>query len=300
MRFSMSYKRGFQIAAAVALICAAVLPAHAASDKAIPPAPYYYVLDEPHVLSPETLRAVQTLLIEHDRISGEQFLVAIFKSLGDEDPVDYTNRVFSAWKIGKRDKDNGILLALYWDDHKARIEVGYGFEGVLTDAKSKQILSDVLLPELKNSNPNRGISLAVLEILRTIGSPLVQSGKAEQILKSGGFQGAFRPQAVAPRTGGAFVWFFLGLILVVIVLRSVISADAHFTREGWYRSSPWQRRRRFGTGGFGGGLGGGGAGGWFGGGGFGGGGFGGGGGGGFGGFSGGGGSSGGGGASGSW
>jgi uncharacterized protein len=73
-----------------------------AAPKPIPTPPYYYVLDEPHVLSPRALHTVETLLIEHDRIVGEQVLVAIFKNLGDEDVVDYTNRVFSTWKIGKR------------------------------------------------------------------------------------------------------------------------------------------------------------------------------------------------------
>jgi uncharacterized protein len=268
-----------------------------AGTKPIPAAPYYYVLDEPHVLSPNTLRSVQTLLIEHDRVSGEQVLVAIFQSLGDEDLVDYTSRIFQQWKIGKRGKDNGVLLALFWNEHKARIEVGYGLEPVLTDAKSSGILSDILIPELKNQSPDRGISLAVLEILRTLGSPLVQNGKAEQILKDGGFQGDYRPQQVyVPQSGGVAVWLFLGFIILMIVLRAITGAEAHFTRNGWVRHNPWVPYRRsssFTSGLLGGLIGGflGGGGGGFGGGG---------GGGGFGGFSGGGGSSGGGGASGGW
>jgi uncharacterized protein len=277
---------------AAALFCGSF--AFAGTAKPIPAAPYYYVLDEPHVLSPNSLKAVETLLIEHDRVTGEQVLVAIFQSLGDEDLVDYTNRVFQQWKIGKRGKDNGVLLALYWDEHKARIEVGYGLEPILTDAKSSGILSDILIPELKNSSPDRGISLAVLEILRTLGSPLVQNGKAEEILKNGGFQGDWQPQEVyIPRTGGLAVWLFLGFIILTIILRTITGAEAHFTRSGWVRHNPWVPYRRSSgftsglVGGFLGGLGGGGFGGGSGGGGFGG-------------FSGGGGSSGGGGASGGW
>lgn len=286
-------------ALSIAVALLGVSFASAGTAKPIPAPPYYYVLDEPHVLSPNTLRAVETLLIEHERVSGEQVLVAIFQSLGDEDLVDYTNRVFQQWKIGKRGKDNGVLLALYWNEHKARIEVGYGLEPVLTDAKSSAILSDILIPELKNSSPDRGISLAALEILRTLGSPLIQNGKAEEILKNGGFQGDWRPQEVyVPHTGGLAVWLFLTFIILTIILRAITGAEAHFTRSGWVRHNPWVPYRRangFTSGALGGFLGG------LGGGGFGGGGFGsGGGGGGFGGFSGGGGSSGGGGASGGW
>lgn len=269
----------------------------AQSGKQIPSPPYYYVLDEPGVLSSQGLRALQTLLIEHDRLTGEQFLVAIFKSLDGEDLVDYTNRVFGAWKIGQRGKDNGVLLALYWNDHKARIEVGYGLEPLMTDAKSMQILSDILVPELQNQRPDRALSLSALEILKVLDSPLVHNGKAEQILRGGGFQGAFVPHAAVVGNVGLWPWFFLGVILLMIAMNFLHAAEAHFTRAGWYRPRPWEyyRVRRGnggfwwgGGGGFGGGLGGGG------------GGFGGGGGGGFGGFSGGGGSSGGGGASGSW
>jgi uncharacterized protein len=294
----VSLSLAFGLALGVATTRAAV-----ASPKPIPSPPYYYVLDEPHALSQQALHTIETLLIEHDRIAGEQVLVAIFQNLGDEDLVDYTSRVFSTWKIGKRGKDNGALLALYWDDHKSRIEVGYGLEPVLTDAKTKLILTDNLAPELKNGNPDRGVTLAVLEILRTLDSPLIQNGKAEEILKSGGFAADLHPSRVfVVHSGGMSAWLFLGLILLTIVLRSLMAAEAHFTRDGWYRPKPWARnwgrysggpRGPFGPGGGFGGFGG-----WGGGGGFGGGN--GGNGGDFGGFSGGGGSSGGGGASGGW
>ena len=275
-----------RILAPLALAALALAPSHAHAEKKIPSPPYYYVLDEPSVLSPQATRAIQTLLIEHDRVTGEQILVAIFKSLDGEDLVDYTNRVFSTWKIGQRGKDNGVLLALFWDDHKARIEVGYGLEPVLTDAKSKLILSDVLAPELQNHQTDRAISLSVLEILGDIGSPLLQNGKAEHILRTGGFQGDFKSQAPAVVSNvGLWPWLFLGTILLSLLANFFNAAEAHFTRSGWYRPRPteYYRIRRGGGSGF-----------WWGGFGGGGGGFGGGG------FSGGGGSSGGGGASGGW
>ncbi|MGZ3699768.1 MAG: TPM domain-containing protein, partial [Bdellovibrionota bacterium] len=260
--------------------------------KPIPAPPYYYVLDEAGVMDARSLQALQALLIEHDRTTGEQIVMAIFKSLDGEDLVDYTNRVFSQWKIGQRGKDNGVLLALYWNDHKSRFEVGYGLEGLLTDAKTKDILENVLKPELQAGNPNRALSLAALEILRTVGSPLIANGRAEEILRSGGFRGRYRPVPRGPSANGWFVWVFLGIILISIVMNLITAAEAHFTSAGWYRPRPWDRNRRLG--GRGGGF-------WWGGGGWGGGGGGGGwGGGDGGGFSGGGGSSGGGGASGSW
>ena len=67
---------------------------------------------------------------------------------------------------------------------------------MLTAAKAKSILADDLEPELKNGNPDRAVALAVLEILRNVDSPLIQNGKAEEILKSGGFEGDLQPSHI--------------------------------------------------------------------------------------------------------
>lgn len=215
---------------------------HAANDaKALPAPPRYYVLDEPKVLSPNTKRALQTLLIEHDRVTGEQVIFAIFESLGEEDLVDWTNQVFTKWGIGKRGKDNGVLLALYWENRKARIEVGYGLEPLLTDAKSKDVLDHFLIPELKNKNPDRALTLAALEILRILESPLVESGQAEQILRSGGIRGEFVPES--GNGSGWAVWVILGIILLFVVLNLLTAADAHFSGTGWHRKRPSLPRR---------------------------------------------------------
>lgn len=283
-------KHAFRRAILTALLLISPVAAHAA--KAIPVPPQFYVLDEPRALSPGTKRELESLLVEHDRVTGEQFLIAIFNSLDDEDVVDYTNRVFKEWKIGQRGKDNGVLLTLYWKERKTRIEVGYGLEPLLTDAKSKEVLTEILRPELRAGNPDRGLMLSTVEILKILESPLIQSGRTQQSLNSPSMR---RAEARAQAKGGTswLPWIILGGVLCVIVFNLLTSADAHFTRSGWQRTRPFRNRSRGGgwwtSGPFGGGWGGGGGGGWP---------TAGGGGGGI--FSGGGGSSGGGGASGDW
>lgn len=282
----------FVIAGSIAV----VTTGQAAPNKQIPPPPQYYVLDEPHLLDQQATRSLEALLIEHDRATGEQIVVAIFNSLDGEDLNDFTNRVFQKWEIGQREKDNGVLLAIFNQDHKARIEVGYGLEPQLTDVKSSRILRDFLIPGMQSGQPAEAVTQSALQILQTIDSPLVQNGRAQRILRSGGMlkQNISSSQPLSVMKGGWIVWLFLGLILMTIVSHIISSAEATFTRAGWYRPRPWRRRwwddddmngPRSG-GGFFGGWGGGGGGGWGGGNG--------------GGFSGGGGSSGGGGASAGW
>lgn len=269
--------------------------AHAAAP--LPPPPANYVLDEPHVLSAGATQSVESLLIEQDHLTGQQILVAIFNSLQGEDLNERTNLIFQEWKIGQRGQDNGVLLAIYWKEHQARIEVGYGLEQTLTDAHSKDILEDQLIPAMRDGDPDRAISLAVVEILKSLQSPLIDNGRARQILQAHEGRAVVRRwNAPAQPHGGYWVWLVIGMIALIIVFNTVTSADAHFTSTGWYRPQPWRRRwgrdgnwPPGGGGGFWGGFGGGGGGfgGW-------------GGGGGGGGFSGGGGSSGGGGASAGW
>lgn len=234
-------KTAFQRAALGLLILLSPLSVQAA--KPIPAPPQYYVLDEPNALSPAIKRELESLLVEHDRLTGEQFLIAIFNSLDDEELVSFTHRVFSEWKIGQRGKDNGLLLALYWKDRKARIEVGYGLEHLLTDAKSKEILSDILIPELRAGNPDRGLMLSAEEIFTTIDSPLIQSGRVQQGLTSPAMR---RAEARARSQGGAswLPWIFLGAALCVIVFNLLTSADAHFSRVGWQRTKPFRYRSR--------------------------------------------------------
>lgn len=237
-------------AASTALISAAVA-------VELPSPPRTHVLDEPGILSPSVRSSLQTLLAEQDRLTSEQVVLAIFNSLQDQDPVDWTNRIFAKWGIGKKGKDNGVLLALYWKEHQTRIEVGYGLEPLLTDAKSKRVLEEFLIPGLKAGENDEALSLAVLEILRIIESPLVESGKAAQILRQGGLRGELQPISERGPPRGWVVWVVLGLILAAIALNILTSAEAHYTGEGWYRPRPriWRRPSHtiWGGGGWGGG-----------------------------------------------
>lgn len=259
------------IGAAIALVVASATTGLASPNKQIPPPPTYYVLDEPHLLNQQATRALQALLIEHDRATGEQIVVAIFNSLDGEDLNDFTNRVFQKWEIGQREQDNGVLLAIFNQDHKARIEVGYGLEPKLTDVKSSRILRDYLIPGMKAGQPAEAVTQSALQILQTLESPLVQNGRAQQILRSGGVlrQNINSSQPLSVMKGGWIVWLFLGLVLMTIVSHIISSAEATFTRAGWYRPRPWRRRwwddddyggPRSGGGGFFGGWGGGGGG----------------------------------------
>lgn len=207
-----------------------------AAPATVPPVPASYVYDEPGVTSGTTKTAVNRLLYRHDRATGEQVVIAIFDTLGEADLVQRTHEIFQAWGIGARGKDSGVLVALYWKERRARIEVGYGLEPTLTDVKSRELIEDVLVPYLRAGQTDDAISQVAVGVLRALGTPIADSPQARPLLPG--------TPGVNSRSGtGWVVWLFLGIVLVSIVGNLMSSADAHFSGRGWYRPRPWRRRR---------------------------------------------------------
>lgn len=263
-----------------------VQPLHAA--PVIPPVPQSYVYEETPILTPETRAALERLLYEHAKITTEQIIYAVFNTLGDESLEDYTTRVFEAWKPGAARKNNGAIVALFREERKIRIEVGYGLEGQLTDAKSKDVISDIIVPELRAGKPDAAFIQSALEILKIIESPLITDGRATQILSGARIPHALQRRRSLPMGTVIFIWLlvFGALAFFARLIYEMIAQESYYTSTGWGYTRKHSRGRHGifggggGFGGFGGGFGG-----------FGGGG---------GGFSSGGGLSGGGGASGNW
>jgi uncharacterized protein len=140
------------------------LLSHAVQALDIPPRPTARVNDYASIMSPEAKARLETQLAQFEKDTSNQIVVAIFPSLEDESIEDFTNNLFTQWKLGQKDRNNGALLVVFMKEKKVRIEVGYGLEGVLTDAVSSQIIRNELAPEFRAGNPDAGIEKAVLAI----------------------------------------------------------------------------------------------------------------------------------------
>ncbi len=237
---------------------------------AIPSAPSGRVSDFAALLSATDRQRIERRLVEAEQGTTTQVAVAVFAGLEGEDPAEFTNRLFETWRLGRGRDHNGVLLAVFVADRKVRIEVGYGFEGKLTDAVSRRIIEREIVPRFRENDWAGGIEAGCVAILAaTRGEYAATSRKQKR--KAGG----------------------VGGILVVLFLLFVLPRLLAGAQATTYGPSGLRRGRRRGwtSGGWGGGpwIGGSSGGGGFSGGGFSGGG-----------FSGGGGMSGGGGATGSW
>lgn len=220
-----------------------------------------YVTDVTGTLSPEVRRALNDSLAAFDRQTSTQIVVVVLPTIGREALEEVSLKIVEANGVGRKGKDNGVLLLVVRDDRLIRIEVGYGLEGVLTDALSAQIIRREIVPRFRESDYDGGIAAGVGAIMRATRNEYTAEPQSDD-------------------EEGMKLSTIITLLFVLFIVSRMMSRSSRARRGGFPPIPP-----------FGGGWGSGGG---FGSGGFGGGGFGGGG------FSGGGGSFGGGGSSGSW
>jgi uncharacterized protein len=131
------------------------------------PAPTGYVDDYAGVLSAPVKSDLEGLCREVHRQTRAQVFFVTVKTLDGEPVEKFGNELFAKWKIGEKKTDRGVLLLLATNDHKRWIEVGYGFEGILNDAKVGDIGRE-MVPALKVSNFDEAARIGVRDVSRVI------------------------------------------------------------------------------------------------------------------------------------
>jgi uncharacterized protein len=151
-------------AALVALILVATTLVHAQSVTI--PRITEYVTDEAGTLSPGVRQALNDSLAAFDKATSTQIVVVILPTIGIEALEEVSLRIVEQNGVGRKGKDNGVLLLVVRDDRKLRIEVGYGLEGVLTDALTAQIIRKEIVPHFRIGDYDSGIVAGVSAIQR--------------------------------------------------------------------------------------------------------------------------------------
>ncbi|MFQ5330463.1 MAG: TPM domain-containing protein [Thermodesulfobacteriota bacterium] len=143
------------------------LPSWAVTPE--PPArPSAYVVDLAGVIGSNAERSLNTYLRELEVKTTAQVVVLTIKSLDGEDIDGFSLRVAEKWKLGQREKDNGVLITVALDDRKYRLEVGYGLEGVLPDSFVGTIGRQYLVPHFRKGDYSTGIATAALAVINRV------------------------------------------------------------------------------------------------------------------------------------
>ncbi|MDZ7266747.1 MAG: TPM domain-containing protein [candidate division KSB1 bacterium] len=127
-----------------------------------------HVNDTAHLLSPQAIEALEAVLQAHEDSTSNQVVVLTVPGLQGEVLEEYAMRVAETWKIGRAEKDNGVLLLIARDDRAIRIEVGSGLEGNLPDITCGRIIRNEIVPRFRDGDFDGGVTAGVNAILAAI------------------------------------------------------------------------------------------------------------------------------------
>ena len=122
--------------------------------------------DEAHIFSQNERDELLSLVQNFEQNSSTQIAIVTLNSLENRSIEELSLEIARGYKLGQKKDNNGVLLVVAPNEKKVRIEVGYGLEGVLTDAVASEIINSVMIPEFKNGNMSEGVKDGVLAIIK--------------------------------------------------------------------------------------------------------------------------------------
>ena len=167
--------------------------------------------DYAHMLTPATTQALEQKLAGFEQETSNQVVLLTIPSLEGDVIEGFAIKVAEAWKIGQKDKNNGVLLILAQKERKIRIEVGTGLQGVLPDITAGQIIRNVIAPHLRAGNFDQGISAGLAAI--------IDATKGE-------FKASAADQRATKKKKGSTNGLFILLILAGLVVTAIAGASS--------------------------------------------------------------------------
>lgn len=243
-------------ALAVVLVMAALAARTASAENF--PKPVGYVNDFAGVMDDQSRAKIEELLGAVENTTTAQVAVVTTKTFAPYASIEeYAVKLFAAWGIGAKGKDNGVLIVVAVDDRRMKIEVGYGLEGAIPDAAAGEIVTDKITPYFKQGNFGEGLYAGALAVSERI---LAEDGKSLSDLGlSGGVETTEPPRDTTTKIVGPFekliqnIFGCICLIILIIIFIKHPSLLLLFLLGGRGGGGGWSSGR---SGGFGGGFGG--------------------------------------------
>ena len=213
------------------------------------------VVDGANLLSPAREAELEARLAALERDTSDQLVVVTVRTLDGYDIADYGTRLGRHWQIGQEGGDNGVLLIVALEERKIRIEVGYGLEGILTDALSALIIHEQITPAFKEGGFERGIEQGMVAIEEQL-----RLDPEEAMARAAAVEAA---DAEVPVGALIIIALVFGFILIAVI--GIVSSASGRRRRGgsdiapiliWAASEALRSHGGGGGGGFGGGGGG--------------------------------------------
>jgi len=196
-----------------------------------------HIADPDAILDNDSRTSIDRQLIDLEERGGAQIAVVVVESIGDADLVSFAQDLFVLWKIGHKDRDDGLLILLVKDRHAVRLHTGYGLEGVLPDVTCNHIIQQQMLPAFREERYGDGVLAGVTTIEAILSQPSSAAIPDPDPPTTSGL--AIAPSA---KNGFGVLVFFTMFAFIVFVSKF---ARGHFFRHamkeqlGWPESLHW-------------------------------------------------------------
>ena len=182
------------------------------------------VVDQAGILDASTRAALTAKLAALEARNSDQLVVATVSSLQGQAIEPYATGLFRAWRLGQKDKNNGVLLLVAPNERKVRIEVGYGLEGTLTDAVASLIIQQSIVPRFRANDYAGGIVQATDDIIQVL------TGDAAQWQRRAAAAAAPQGRVVITRGDGTPVsgWEEMFVLAIFLLMFTIVAGSFGF------------------------------------------------------------------------
>lgn len=198
-----------------------------------------YISDTDHYLPPAATAEINARISELREKTTCEMAICIIRTLDGESIEDYAYDLFKKWGVGKADKNNGVLIVMAVEDHRVRIEVGSGAEGVLTDIACANIIRNDIRPAMQDGdNISRALNAATETIYEAMTDPAV----AEELRSEQGESGSGDLKALNKDVILQFFGFIAVIIFFVILALFLIDWRDASHKDKFQKALIWRRR----------------------------------------------------------
>jgi len=174
------------------------------AESVVPPKPTTFVTDQAGILKAGEAEMLNHRLAEYERSTSTQILIAFFNKIPENEVLeDYSVKVFDAWMPGQKGKDNGLIFFVFVQDHKMRLQVGYGLEPKLPDSVCRRILDEQAKPAFKQNAYADGVNRSLDVMEKALAGEYVGTGRT---VNDTGWDG-----------GSIFIVALIGIVLLVVL-----------------------------------------------------------------------------------
>ena len=200
-------KKRTRLCLGILALFASAIVAHAA--ETIPPKPDRYFNDYAGVVSSGAAQRFNEQLAQFERETSNQIVVVVWRTMPSQSSIeDFTQRTFQAWQVGQKGRNNGAVFFVFVDDHRMRIQPGYGLEGALPDITCNEIIRDAVAPRFRANDFEGGLAAGIDLIFKAIRGEYKGSGKT--VRESGSSQN---------NPAGLLIFFFV-LVIFLLAMRA--------------------------------------------------------------------------------